>query len=192
MAVFDFDGTASYEVSRIFDHNGTANHKIGYVYDHDGTTNHLIFRDETVLLDGTTGADLWQLNLTAGSSSAVLTINGGIYASQPGNGSDDILVGDATTKDFYNLGEYESITYSVLEYGTKPNICGIDLVDENGTVTRLKDIFNLDNRETAKETAYNDTVSLSRYTGNYKIRFWFNISAYYDATRTTVTKCILD
>ena len=192
MAVFDFDGAASYEVSHIFDHDGTANHRTGNVYDHDGTANHLIFRDETVLLDGTTGADLWELNLTAGSSSAVLAINGGIYAAQTGNGSDDILKGCAITKDFYDLSGVDSITCSVLEYGTKANWCRLELVDANGTVTTLESIFFVNHRESANETEYTETVSLDGYTGSYKIQFYFQMEAYYDVTRTTVTKCILD
>ncbi|MBQ6895842.1 MAG: hypothetical protein IJN69_01370 [Oscillospiraceae bacterium] len=192
MAIYDNDGTMNYETMRVYDNDGDMNHITGKVYDSDGFLNYPVFSDETVLLDGTAGADLWELNLTAGSASAVLAINGGIYAAQTGSGSDDILKGCATTKDFYDLSEVDSITCHVTEYGTKASWCRLELVDANGTVTTLESIFFVNHRESAKETEYKETFLLDGYTGSYKIQFYFQMEAYYDVTRTTVTKCILD
>lgn len=46
MAIYDNNGTTSYEIGKIYDDDGTTNNQIGKAYDNDGTSNHLIYSAE--------------------------------------------------------------------------------------------------------------------------------------------------
>lgn len=52
MPIYDNDGAASCEISKLYDNDGTANYQIGKVYDNDGTTNSLIYTAEISLFAG--------------------------------------------------------------------------------------------------------------------------------------------
>lgn len=46
MAIYDNDGTTSYEIGKVYDNDGTTNYQIGKVYDNNGTINSLIYNAE--------------------------------------------------------------------------------------------------------------------------------------------------
>lgn len=43
MAIYDNDGTTSYQIGKVYDNDGTSSHQIGKLYDHDGTSNYLVY-----------------------------------------------------------------------------------------------------------------------------------------------------
>ena len=43
MAIYDNNGTADYEISKMYDNDGTADYQTGKVYDNDGTADSLIY-----------------------------------------------------------------------------------------------------------------------------------------------------
>lgn len=55
MAMYDWDGTTTYQLGKAYDWDGTASHQLGKGYDCDGTTNHLIYSaEETIFPPRTT------------------------------------------------------------------------------------------------------------------------------------------
>ena len=69
MAIWDNNGTTTYEIGKMWDNNGTTTYQIDKVYDNNGTTNTLVFEDdpytyrERVFTKSTSGSDpylTWQ------------------------------------------------------------------------------------------------------------------------------------
>lgn len=51
MAIYDNNGTTSYEIGKLYDNNGTTSSQIGKVYDNNGTTNSLIYQSQVFVID---------------------------------------------------------------------------------------------------------------------------------------------
>lgn len=47
MPIYDHNGTASHQISKIYDNDGTTSHRTGKIYDSDGTAGHLIYRAQS-------------------------------------------------------------------------------------------------------------------------------------------------
>lgn len=56
MAIYDNDGTASYEIGKLYDNDGITDYQIGKVYDNDGTADSLIYTSEFELFNRQYGA----------------------------------------------------------------------------------------------------------------------------------------
>lgn len=81
MPIYDFDGSAGYQIGKVYDYDGSAGHQIGKVYDHDGTASHLIYSAETVYFDN--GAQVGYTTYNLGNVN-ILNVGTTIY-SQMGN-----------------------------------------------------------------------------------------------------------
>ena len=60
MAIYDNNGTTSYEIGKIYDYDGTSHFQIGKVYDYDGTAHNLVYTAEETYN--------WSLNVQQGTS----------------------------------------------------------------------------------------------------------------------------
>lgn len=54
MAIYDNNGTTSYEIGAIYDNDGTSSFQIGKAYEYDGTAHYLIYSAEEQYFPGTT------------------------------------------------------------------------------------------------------------------------------------------
>ena len=171
MAIWDNNGTTTYEIGKMWDNNGTTTYQIGKVYDYDGTTSSLIYTAEEYLFKYGTG-EIVAFTYGGQENSSRSTSTNGIVITFK---SDDDYVSYIRPTNAINLTNYSKLVAKVNCTKACPKsdyqlsmIVTSSAFGYTGKVTQ----FGTRVAMTANSTDTIYTIDISSLSGSYYVGFF--------------------